>query len=181
MQLSKIFKGLVVALPVVTLVACGSSQQANEQAQSNQSQSQSSSADSSNTQTGEALQRNSWEEQQREKKEQLSRENTIRFDFDKTGIKSEFVALLNEHGEFLVANPDVSVTIEGHADERGTPEYNIALGERRANAVAQFLQNYGVNSSQMTTVSYGEEKPVDTSRTAYGFAQNRRAVLVYSN
>jgi peptidoglycan-associated lipoprotein len=178
MQLSKIFKGLVIALPVMTLVACGSSQQANEQmAETNQT---ASTAQTETVQGGDAVQPLSFEEQQAQKKAELSRENTIRFDFDKAGIKAEWVDLLNKHAEYLVANPSANVTIEGHCDERGTPEYNIALGERRANAVSQFLTNYGVSSSQISSVSYGEEKPVDTSRTEYGMSQNRRAVLVYS-
>jgi peptidoglycan-associated lipoprotein len=79
----------------------------------------------------------------------------------------------------LIKNPGQKVMIEGHCDERGTPEYNIALGERRAKAVAQYLQSLGVVAEQISTVSYGEEKPVDLSRTNEGFAKNRRAVLVY--
>lgn len=179
MQFSKVFKGMALALPVLTLVACGSSQQAQEQAPSNQTTSTSSQTET--VQTGEAVERLTIEEQVAETKAKLAQENTIWFDFDKAGIKSEYTALLTTHAEFLAANSSVSVTIEGHADERGTPEYNIALGERRGNAVSEFLSNYGVSSSQIETVSYGEEKPIDTSRTESGFAKNRRAVLVYSN
>jgi peptidoglycan-associated lipoprotein len=69
--------------------------------------------------------------------------------------------------------------VEGHADERGTPEYNIALGERRAKAVVTYLENLGVSSSQLSVVSYGEEKPVANEHTEAAFAKNRRAVLVY--
>ena len=73
----------------------------------------------------------------------------------------------------------LNVVIEGHADERGTPEYNIALGERRAKAVETYLMNMGVNGSQLSVVSYGEEKPMVKDRTEAAFAKNRRAVLVY--
>lgn len=69
--------------------------------------------------------------------------------------------------------------IEGHTDERGTPEYNIALGERRAKAVAKYMQNLGVDVSQLSVVSYGEEKPADPGHAEDAFGHNRRAVLVY--
>ena len=118
-------------------------------------------------------------EQMRQKLEALRQENTIYFDFDKATVRPEFIETLQAHGAFLTSNPSVRVTIEGHSDERGTPEYNIALGERRAQAVVQYLQNLGVSAGQISTVSYGEEKPVDMSRTEAGFAKNRRAVLVY--
>jgi peptidoglycan-associated lipoprotein len=71
------------------------------------------------------------------------------------------------------------VLVEGHADERGTPEYNIALGERRAKAVVTYLENMGVATTQITTVSYGEEKPMVKDRSDNAFTKNRRAVLVY--
>ncbi len=73
----------------------------------------------------------------------------------------------------------MKVVIEGHADERGTPEYNIALGERRAQAVEDYLHNLGVQDSQTSTVSYGEEKPLVDASTESAYAKNRRAVLVY--
>lgn len=110
---------------------------------------------------------------------ELMANNTLYFDFDESGIRSEFTDLLEAHASFLRDNPNQSVLIEGHADERGTPEYNIALGERRANAVSKYLQSMGVLSSQITTVSYGEEKPAAEGHDEDAFALNRRAVLVY--
>ena len=77
------------------------------------------------------------------------------------------------------ANSDVNVLVEGHADERGTPEYNIALSERRAKAVVTYLENMGVMSGQLSIVSYGEEKPMVKDRSEQAFSKNRRAVLVY--
>ena len=76
-------------------------------------------------------------------------------------------------------NPSLKVTIEGHTDSRGTPEYNIALGERRAQSVETYLLNAGVSSSQVNVVSYGEEKPAVMGSTEYAFAQNRCGVVVY--
>lgn len=173
MKLNKVLKGLVIALPVLTLAACSSTSSTDQSA-----------ADQSNAVT-ETVQVETVEpvvspaEQMRQKLEALRQENTIYFDFDKATVRPEFVEVLQAHGAFLSANPSVRVTVEGHSDERGTPEYNIALGERRAQAVVQFLQNVGVSAGQISTVSYGEEKPVDMSRTEAGFAKNRRAVLVY--
>jgi len=109
----------------------------------------------------------------------LMAENVLYFDYDESGIRSEFTDLLEKHASFLRDNPSQSVLIEGHADERGTPEYNIALGERRANAVSSYLQSMGVENSQITTVSYGEEKPADMGHDEDAFSLNRRAVIVY--
>lgn len=103
----------------------------------------------------------------------------IYFDFDQDSIRSEFVDVLRAHAGYLVANPDIRVTIEGHADERGSREYNIGLGERRANAVRRFLQAEGVDPYQLGTISYGEERPAVYGNDELSWAENRRAVLVY--
>lgn len=180
MQLNKILKGLLIAVPVMTLAACSSSSDMDESAanQSNQPTSQQETTnDMVEVETMTAEQRA--EEQLREKYEALRQEQVIYFDFDKATIQSEYADLLRAHAEFLVQNPSVKVLIEGHADERGTPEYNIALGENRGQAVEKYLQSLGVSPSQMSVVSYGEEKPMVNSRTEAAFAKNRRAVLVY--
>ena len=83
------------------------------------------------------------------------------------------------HGNYLAQNSSVMVTIEGHCDERGSREYNIGLGERRANAVRQILLAQGVMPDQITTISYGEEQPVALGSDEVSWAQNRRAVFVY--
>lgn len=102
---------------------------------------------------------------------------TFNFDFDKSDLSSRDFSVFNEYAEFLVQNRGYSVTIEGHCDERGTREYNLALGERRAQAVADYLIGAGVRSSQITTVSFGEEVPVDAASNEAAWAKNRRAVL----
>lgn len=104
---------------------------------------------------------------------------TILFDFDQSTIRSEFIDVLRAHAAYLVTNRGVSVLIEGHADERGSREYNIGLGERRANAVQRFLEAEGVDSAQINTISYGEERPAVLGADEYAWSQNRRAVLVY--
>jgi len=106
-------------------------------------------------------------------------ETTINFEFDKSVIAPRFTPILDAHAKLLVDNSDKYIIIEGHADEKGTPEYNIALGERRANAVSTYLENMGVSASQISVVSYGEEKRVDFSHTAEADAENRRAELTY--
>ena len=103
----------------------------------------------------------------------------IYFDFDVSSIRSEYIDTLRAHAEYLVANPSAFVNIEGHCDERGSREYNIALGEQRSNAVQLFFEAEGVRSSQISSVSYGEERPEDYGHSDAAWSMNRRAVLVY--
>lgn len=98
----------------------------------------------------------------------------IQFDFDKSELMPEARAILVKKAEWLRNNGDFSVRIEGHCDERGTNEYNLALGERRANAAWKFLNALGISGSRMTTISYGEERPADPRHNENAWAQNRR-------
>lgn len=173
MKLNKVLKGLLIALPVLTMAACSST------SSTGASDADTSGVAQETVQVETVEQGASPAEQLRQKLDALRQENTIYFDFDTATIRPEFIEVLQAHGAFLTANPSVRVTVEGHTDERGTPEYNIALGERRAVSVVQYLQNLGVSAGQISTVSYGEEKPADTSRGEASFAKNRRAVLVY--
>jgi len=102
----------------------------------------------------------------------------IYFEFDQSDIRPEDYDTLRAHADYLAANR-LSITIEGHADERGSREYNIALGERRANTVKRFLEAEGVDPSQLSTVSYGEERPDNPGSDEYAWSRNRRAVLAY--
>jgi len=105
---------------------------------------------------------------------------TIYFDFDKSNIRSEFYDDLNAHAAYLQANPDARIVLEGHTDERGTREYNMALGERRGNSVQRYLSLQGVDSAQMEVVSYGEERPVvRAASTREDHARNRRVEFIY--
>ena len=85
---------------------------------------------------------------------------------------------LRKQAAWMRKNADVTVTIEGHADERGTREYNLALGERRANAAKDYLMTYGISGSRMTVISYGKERPVNSGSTPLAWSQNRRSVTV---
>ena len=103
------------------------------------------------------------------------------FDFDRAKVKTEAFDSLDAHAQYLLSNPDAQVRLEGHADERGTPEYNIALGERRGKAVSKFMQLSGVPMSQMEVISYGEEKPMVYGQNERAWAENRRVELVYTS
>lgn len=103
------------------------------------------------------------------------------FDTDSAELRPDAQATLAEIGAWLVKHPGKTVTIEGHCDERGTREYNLALGERRATAVANYLAAVGVDPSRMQTVSYGKERPAADGSDESVWAQNRRAVFVQVN
>src|SRR5579863_3747135 len=96
----------------------------------------------------------------------------VYFDFDKSDIKPEFLDTLTAHAKYLVANPSQKIRIEGYCDERGTVEYNIALGDRRAQAVRRFMLFQGVSADQITTVSYGEAHPADPGHDETAWAKN---------
>ncbi|MCK9230851.1 MAG: peptidoglycan-associated lipoprotein Pal [Syntrophales bacterium] len=98
----------------------------------------------------------------------------IYFDFDKYSLKPEARAILDNLGAWLLKNGNFHVVIEGHCDERGTAEYNLALGERRANAAKTYLANLGVDGKRMKTISYGEERPLDPRSNEEAWAKNRR-------
>jgi peptidoglycan-associated lipoprotein len=112
--------------------------------------------------------------------EQLQK-RTIYFDFDSSEIKAEFADLVTAHAHYLASNASIRVRLEGNTDERGSREYNIGLGERRAQAVRRALMLQGVSESQIATVSYGEERPAVTGHTEEAWARNRRVELVYLN
>jgi peptidoglycan-associated lipoprotein len=110
----------------------------------------------------------------------LREENLIvYFEFDRSEIRPEFNAMLAAHGEYLANVPTATVRLEGHADERGSREYNIGLGERRALAVRQVLLLAGAQASQVTTVSYGEERAAVFGSDEESYSLNRRVELVY--
>ena len=104
---------------------------------------------------------------------------TIYFDYDKDTIRPEFESVLNEHAAYLRNNPDAQIVLQGHADERGTREYNLGLGERRAQSVERYLSLQGVSSSQIEVVSYGEERPAVQGNSEQSYAKNRRVVIAY--
>lgn len=103
----------------------------------------------------------------------------IYFDYDSSTLTEENRKVLGAHADYLAKNPSAKVSVEGHTDERGTREYNMALGDRRALSVKQTLQLLGAKPSQLETVSYGEEQPADLGHDEAAWAKNRRAELNY--
>ena len=106
---------------------------------------------------------------------------TIYFDFDSSEVKSDYNGMITAHARYLAANPTIRVRLEGNTDERGSREYNIGLGERRSQSVRRALTLQGVTDAQITTVSYGEERPAVTGHTEEAWARNRRVDIVYLN
>ena len=155
--MNKFVKSLLVAGSVAALAACSSS---NNDAAGN-------GANNGQTFGGMSVQ------------DLQQRYNTVYFGFDKYDIEGEYQTLLDAHAAYLNATPAAKVLVEGNADERGTPEYNIALGQRRADAVRNFLGAKGVQAGQVSTVSYGEEKPAVLGHDEAAYSKNRRAVLAY--
>jgi len=111
----------------------------------------------------------------------LLEQTLVYFGYDRAEIRPEFKDVLNAHAQFLQANLDASMVLEGHCDERGTVEYNLALGERRANTVKRYLIVQGVNPSQLESVSFGEERPAMADSTDAAWSKNRRTEIKYQN
>ena len=109
----------------------------------------------------------------------LISKRVVYFDFDRSDVKDDFRAIVAAHGKYLAANSNARVTLEGHADERGTREYNIALGERRIAAVQRILTLQGASSSQVNSISYGEERPAALGHDEDAWSLNRRAEFIY--
>ena len=106
---------------------------------------------------------------------------SIYFDFDNYSIKTEYEPLLRQHAQYLKEHSQRRIRIEGNADERGSSEYNLALGQKRSEAVRRELMLYGVPDTQMEAISFGKEKPVATGHDEASWAQNRRADLNYQH
>lgn len=108
------------------------------------------------------------------------KQRTVYFDFDQDAVKPEFQAIMACHAKYLQDRPEARITLEGNADERGSREYNLGLGERRGNAVSGALQAAGGSAGQLTVVSYGEERPTCTESNEGCWSKNRRVEIVYT-
>jgi len=106
---------------------------------------------------------------------------TVYFEFDKFNLNSKSLQTLKSAVAAMQDNSSIKITISGHADERGTREYNLALGERRANAARDYLMTYGISGNRIAVISYGKEKPVNPAGTPLAWSQNRRSVTVKVN
>lgn len=108
-------------------------------------------------------------------------ERTIYFEFDKSKVQDRYMDIVRRHAAYLTQYSDIEVRLEGHTDERGSREYNIGLGERRAESVSQLMQAYGVPSRLLETISYGEELPAAEGHNEEAWAKNRRVEIVYDS
>jgi len=170
MSIKGLGKSILVTLPALFLFACSGSDTGTgpETTDSTETQTTTTPVD---TKTPEEL--------AAEANAKVREVRTVYFEFDDSTVKSEYQDLLKAHAWFLSRNPGVQIVVEGHCDERGTPEYNLALGERRGNSVRDILMSYGVTSSQIRVVSYGEENPANPAHNEMAWEKNRRAVLNY--
>lgn len=153
--MKKLAKVAMIAIPTLLLAACSSSDNMNKTTEQ---------AQTFGNYTAQDL---------------MQRYNTVLFGFNKYDIETNYQDLLDAHALYLTAKPSSKVLVEGYTDPRGTPEYNIALGQRRADAVVNYLTAKGVQGAQLSTVSYGEERPAVAGNTEADYAKDRRAVLVY--
>ncbi|MEA3406175.1 MAG: peptidoglycan-associated lipoprotein Pal [Pseudomonadota bacterium] len=106
-------------------------------------------------------------------------DQVVKFDFDRSEVTSKYFSVISAHADFMLANSDAKVTVSGHCDERGTREYNLALGERRAIAVKNALIAKGVSADRINVVSFGEDSPVDMGHNSAAWSENRRAEFKY--
>jgi peptidoglycan-associated lipoprotein len=104
---------------------------------------------------------------------------SVFYEYDSSGIDEQYKPMIQAHSKYLQSSNNTRITVEGHCDERGSREYNLALGQRRAEGVKKAMTLLGVNTNQVTTVSYGKEKPKASGSTEAAWAQNRRSDLVY--
>lgn len=110
---------------------------------------------------------------------EVKKNNTFYFEFDKYNLKKDQINTLKEHVNFIKKNNIDHVTIEGHTDEIGTSEYNIALGERRAKSIKMYLERKGINTEIISIISYGKEKPLFSGNNEFAHSKNRRAIIKY--
>jgi peptidoglycan-associated lipoprotein len=177
MDLKKIVSGMMLSGAVLALAACNSYGGRHASADGYTGQPQPSSVLTQGV--GEPNQ--FYAQQNVQTQRQARNKQTLHFDFDRFDLRGRDEEALQAHAAYLRANPGARIRIEGHTDERGTREYNIALGERRANTVANYLRLQGVRPDQMSTVSYGEEKPVTFNHDENAWQENRRAKISYLN
>ena len=178
MQTTALYKTLGLALCAAFISACSSTGDV-EEGTSSEATATETEAEATQAVDTAAVDGESLEAEAAAAQAALLEQTVFYFDFDESTIKSESKAALMAHAAYLAANGSAQVVLEGHADERGTVEYNLALGERRANAVQRFLIVNGASRGQLETVSYGEEKPAVMGSSESAWAQNRRVELVF--
>lgn len=174
-QRNQFLKVGLLLISLFALAACSSTSESDDGADSGSSTASSSSGSSASSSAGSSSGQLT--------QEQIRAQNALRqtvfyFDFDVAEFKSEDRDTLTYHARDLAANPNKRMRLEGHADERGTREYNLALGERRANGILNYLIVNGASRSQIEVVSYGEERPAQSGQSEAAYSRNRRVEVV---
>lgn len=172
MQTTTLYKSLGLAFSALLLTACASKGDIDEGA------SQVEEAQEEATEVVEDA-KVSGEELKAQAEEALREQTVFYFEFDQSSIKEDGKKALKAHAKYLSANSSEKVTLEGHADERGTTEYNLALGERRSMSVRSYLMSNGASAEQIKVVSYGEERPAVMGSSEDAYAKNRRVEVKY--
>ncbi|MGP1939102.1 MAG: peptidoglycan-associated lipoprotein Pal [Arsenophonus sp. ET-DL9-MAG3] len=167
MKLNKVIKWMIIRFSIIVLTACSSKKGDEKNSIENTIQDNNNNLNLSTNQLN------------HQQIEELQSNNIVYFDFDKYNVTPEYEQILDQQAFFLRKNPFVNIIIEGHTDERGTSEYNIALGERRANVVKIYLQSKGINDKRISILSYGKEKPAVFGHNESIYSKNRRAVIIY--
>jgi len=177
MQTFKAFKLGMALLMVMALASCASSNTEDMSESSDTGMGSSSNTGSGSATSNAADMGDGLTARERQQRDDALSMTVFYFEFDRSDLSAEARAALVHHANYLKSNPSARYRLEGHADERGTREYNLALGERRAQAIERYLQVQGVSSNQLETISYGEENPVDTRTTEAAYALNRRVEI----
>ncbi|ACT51635.1 MULTISPECIES: peptidoglycan-associated lipoprotein Pal [Methylovorus] len=173
-------KSLVTSvLLAMMLAACSSKPVKNAPVVEDKSPAQTTTSQSSDSASTSGVQNSSMSVNPLTDPNNILSKRSVYFDFDKDEVKPEYRDLVNAHAKYLVEHPDAKVILQGNTDERGTREYNLALGQRRAVAVKQVLNLQGVSDKQIETISYGEEKPQAAGSDEAAYSKNRRADIVY--
>ncbi len=177
MQTFKAFKLGMALLMAMALASCASSDTEDMSDSSDTGMESSSNTGSSTVTSNAADMGDGLTARERQQRDDALSMTVFYFEFDRSDLSAEARAALVHHANYLKSTPSARYRLEGHADERGTREYNLALGERRAQAIERYLQVQGVSSNQLETISYGEENPVDTRTTEAAYALNRRVEI----
>ena len=166
-------------VPVLFLVACGTSGEVKDEAAATDSGASATTTGVEGANDGMVDGTPGFEGDPLDDSNALVSKRVVYFDFDRSDVKDNFRDIVAAHGKYLATRPDSKVTLEGHADERGTREYNIALGERRIATVKRILTLQGAAAGQIDSISYGEERPAALGHDESAWALNRRAEFIY--
>jgi len=190
MSLKRNWVHWLLVLMLTGLVACSTTEEFPEGQQqgenqpppaTQQSEGQGAQGNAANVQVGGASGSESYQGEELNNPDSPLSTRVFYFEFDSSELSDQALRVLKAHGKYLATHPERHVIVEGHTDERGSREYNLALGERRAEAVARVLKLNGAADDQLETVSYGEEKPAVDGHDEEAWAKNRRAKLVYKS